>query len=247
MDITIESIKKIITNCVIESYKNNESVFDLIIDSLQELYESPSHNLKELKDKESKQVKGLYFEYLCLLYLKYIFKYSNSTFSNVWLLKDTPQDILEMLSLKKRDYGIDIICEYSLGVNKYYIPVQCKYRKKSKTKSKTIITWKMLSTFYALCLKTGPWQKYIVMTNADYITHMGPKTKNDISICIGSWQKITKEEWLSIGSNDLKEDDNKDDNRDDNKDSKNSDLLKEKDPTPEELRLLRLKFLGISN
>jgi predicted helicase len=55
------------------------------------------------------------------------------------------------LGLKRQDMGIDLICER----NGRYTAVQCKYKKPSGTKSKTIVTWSQLSTFYALVLRTG--------------------------------------------------------------------------------------------
>jgi predicted helicase len=32
-------------------------------------------------------------------------------YENVWRLEDVPESILEKLSLKRRDMGIDIICQ----------------------------------------------------------------------------------------------------------------------------------------
>ena len=90
--------------------------------------------------------------------------------------------------------GIDIICEN----NGIYTAVQCKYKKHSNNR-KHCVTWKELSTFYALCLKTQiSWDKYIVMTNCEYITHMGKKTEKDQSICIGTFRNITKDEWIKM-------------------------------------------------
>ena len=142
--------------------------------------------MTELKKKESKKIKGTYFEKLCQLYLK-------NSFTNVWLLEEVPEDILKKLRLKRKDYGIDIICE----TNGKFSAVQAKYRKIGRA-SKNIITWKMLSTFYGLCLRCGPFEKYIVMTNADYITHMGQKTSKDLSICIGTWKSLPVETWLKM-------------------------------------------------
>lgn len=33
------------------------------------------------------------------------------------------------------------------------------------------------------------------MTNCDYIKHVGKKTEKDLSICIGTFRKITVAEW----------------------------------------------------
>ena len=63
---------------------------------------------------------------------------------------------------------------------------------------KNVVTWKHLSTFYALVLRTGPWAQYIVMTNCDYCRHMGKKTAKDVSICLKTFQNITQEQWVQM-------------------------------------------------
>jgi hypothetical protein len=107
------------------------------------------------------------------------------------LLKEVPDDILMMLNMKRRDMGIDLIVEH----NGDFYAVQCKY-KKAFTFKKNVLSWKQLSTFYALCMRTGPFNKYIIMTNCDYTRHQGDKTEKDLSICLKSFQNITKDEWL---------------------------------------------------
>ena len=79
---------------------------------------------------------------------------------------------------------------------KYYA-IQCKYKKHVSHK-KNVVTWKQLSTFYALVLRTGPWAQYIVMTNCDYCRHMGKKTSKDVSICLKTFQNITQEQWVQM-------------------------------------------------
>ena len=74
--------------------------------------------------------------------------------------------------------------------------VQCKYKK--HTERKNSVSWTALSTFYALCLRTGPWDKYIVMTNCDYTRHEGKKTEKDMSLCLGTFRGIPKEGWLKM-------------------------------------------------
>jgi len=49
-----------------------------------------------------------------------------------------------------------------------------------------------------MCLRTGPWNKYIIMTNCDYTRHQGIKTEKDISICLKTLQNITKDNWLKM-------------------------------------------------
>jgi hypothetical protein len=186
-----QKIKDIISDAVIKSYETKENIFDIVLSKIQEFFDLPAHNISEIKKKESKKIKGDYWEELCKLYL---LKSPKFTYKNVWLLHEVPTEVLKSLGLRKMDYGIDIICE-TLGGK--FVAVQCKYRKIGRS-AKNVITWNMLSTFYALCLKTGPYEKYIVMTNADYITHMGPKTSKDLSICIGTWRNLPVETWIVL-------------------------------------------------
>jgi len=89
--------------------------------------------------------------------------------------------------------GIDLIIDQS-GI---YSAVQCKYKTAVGLK-KMGISWKILSTFYSLCMRSGPWDKYIVMTNCNFVRHVGKKTEKDVSIILSSFQKISKEEWIKI-------------------------------------------------
>ena len=168
--------------------KSPVNLFDDFLLDCEKFYNKPAHSLFEIKRRENKKIKGDMFEEFCVLYLKYIKKYDD-----VWLLQDIPSNILDSLKLKRKDMGIDIIV---LHKGMYYA-VQCKY-KKNKTIRRNILSWKALSTFYAICLKTGPYEKYIVMTTCEYVTHQVAKCDKDVSICIKSFQNITKDEWLSM-------------------------------------------------
>jgi hypothetical protein len=163
------------------------NLFDEFVSECQKWYETPAHSLTEMRMRNNNKIKGDIFEEFCVLYLKYVKGYKN-----VWLLKDVPDEILSKLTMQRRDMGIDIIVE-TTGAT--YIAVQCKYKKHVSTKQ-NILSWKALSTFYALCLRTGPWDKYIVMTNCIYTRHQGKKTKQDVSYCLKTLQNINKEEWL---------------------------------------------------
>jgi hypothetical protein len=160
--------------------------FDDFLVECQKWYSAPAHTFTEMRTRDNKKIRGDVFEEFCVLYLRHV-----SGYTQVWLLKDVPEEILTTLSLKRPDVGIDILCER----NGKYSAVQCKYKKPVGHKSKTMVTWKQLSTFYALVLRTGPWEKYIVMTNCDYVRHMGKKTPKDLSICLARFRKITKEQW----------------------------------------------------
>jgi predicted helicase len=180
-------------------------------------YDAPAHSFVEMRTRDNKKIRGDIFEDFCVVYLQKVRGYTN-----VWRLQDVPDDILEKLSVARRDFGIDIIAEK----DGKYTAIQCKYKK--QTGKTNIVTWKALSTFYALCMRTGPWDKYIVMTNCTYVRHMGKKTPKDLSICLRTLCKITKEQWTqmcNLGSHAIEE----------------TKVTKPK--TPEELRAARLAFL----
>jgi hypothetical protein len=164
--------------------------FDAFINKCQEWYSRPAHTLVELRTRENKKIKGDIFEEFSVLYLLQCKGYDN-----VWRLEDVPDELLLRLSLKRRDMGIDIICQKG----DIFSAVQCKYKK--PTGKKIGLSWKTLSTFYALCMRSGPWDKYIVMTNCNYICHVGKKTEKDISISLHSFQEITQEQWLTMCGN----------------------------------------------
>ena len=211
------------------------NLFDEFILECQKFYEVPAHSLVEMRKRSNKKIRGDIFEEFCVLYLKNIKNYQN-----VWLLKDVPQPILEKLNMKRRDMGIDLIAETD---DYQYIAVQCKYKKHTSFKQ-NILSWKSLSTFYALCLRTGPWTKYIVMTNCIYARHQGEKTSKDVSICLKSLQNITKNEWLKMCNKESYciNNNNTDGNLEDIVKENTKTLEKETIKTKEEIRNLRLQF-----
>ena len=169
--------------------KSPNNLFDEFILECQKWYDAPAHSLSEMRMRDNKKIRGDMFEEFCVLYLKHVKGYKN-----VWLLKDVPDEILAKIHVARRDMGIDIVVETATNT---FIAVQCKYKKHTSIKQ-NILSWKALSTFYALCLRTGPWEKYIVMTNCVYTRHQGKKTKQDVSICLKTLQNITNDEWLAM-------------------------------------------------
>ena len=197
--------------------KGPANCFDAFIQECQTWYEKPAHNFVELRTRENKKIRGDIFEVFCVLYLKEIKGYDEA-----WRLEDVPEEILVELKMKRKDMGIDLIAKKGTA----YSAVQCKYKK--PTGRKTSITWKALSTFYALCMRTGPWEKYIVMTNCHYTRHVGAKTEKDLSICLQSFQGITKEQWISLCGTE-------------------GNVLTGAPLKPEELRAARLKYFSASS
>ena len=117
------------------------NLFDEFLAECRRWYEQPAHTLVEMRKRDNKKVRGDIFEDFCVLYLKHVRGYRQA-----WRLEDVPDPILGALGLNRRDMGIDIVCER----DGRYTAVQCKYKTHTGYKSKTIVTWKQLSTFYAL-------------------------------------------------------------------------------------------------
>lgn len=184
--IAINELQEVLYKIYLRSPQN---LFDEFISECQKWYESPAHTLNEMRNRDNKKIRGDIFEAFCVLYLKYA-----KGFQNVWLLKEVPPEILEKLTMKRQDMGIDIVVEMSDGS---FIAVQSKYKKGSGFR-KNILSWKSLSTFYALCLRTGPWAKYIIITNCLYTRHQGKKTPQDVSYCLKTLQNISKRDWLKM-------------------------------------------------
>lgn len=143
--------------------------------------------MQELKDKYNKKIKGDMFEAFCYLYVKNILKHDE-----IWFYKDFPFELKQKLNLTKNDYGIDLISK----INDEYYAIQCKYKKPSEKIQ--LISWRSLSTFYALTTRSGPWKKHIVMTNVNGCRHIGKKSEKDLSICIKSFQNLNHFDWLTL-------------------------------------------------
>jgi predicted helicase len=161
-----------------------DNMFDEFIKQASSFYEMPAHTLQEMRARQNTKACGDIFEEFCATYLKYVCGYEN-----VWLLADVPEATLTQLSMKRKDMGIDLVVQ---DKGSFYA-VQCKYKK--FTGKPTCISWQALSTFYALCMRTGPWKKYIVMTNCNFVRHQGKKTQADISICLNTFRGITSDQW----------------------------------------------------
>ena len=141
--------------------------------------------------------KGIWWEGFCTRYLE-VQGYE------VWSLANLPTDLRTLLQLRFQDMGIDLVARKDGG----YYAVQCKYRSRQERSRKVItvagkstttgsihglgiprkvvipqnqVSWQELSTFYALCSRTGPWHKQIVMTTANSVRHQGQKTSQDMT------------------------------------------------------------------
>lgn len=203
MDPIIQILKDSVNRSVRNS--SSETPFESFLKVCATYTDEPVHSLAELKEKRTTKAKGDIFENFCVLYLKYILD-----FDQVWLLKDIPVEVREMLSLGSKDYGIDLV----IKKNNKYSAVQCKFktpRNDGKVPGAEFIrynkvNWSEVSTFYALTGRSGPWHKYIVMTTAKSVAKPPGVSRDeenntkDWRICIGTFQKLTTLDFIKMYS-----------------------------------------------
>lgn len=200
-----EDQRKIILQCIREAL-NSTSVFERL-DNLFNVYcNQAAHNIQELKRRTTKS-KGELFEVFCMMYLQ-------SRGYECWMLKDVPVDMLANLGLTSQDVGIDLIARIPQPAKQdkdeqneekqeqkyHYFAVQCKYRSPTKNKlGQTVhrVGWKDISTFLALCTRTGPWIKHIIMTNALTVSWKGKKTAKDYTIARNTFNKQPTTYWCT--------------------------------------------------
>lgn len=230
----------------LQENQQNDSLFDIFVNSILEHHDKPVHSLIEMRQNRKTKTKGDLWEIFCKFYLQKIKKYDN-----VWLLKETPDDILNLLKLRKNDVGIDIIaCK-----NNKYSAVQCKFKKPREGLvpgtwiAYNCVNWKELSTFYALCNSTNDnnWENHIVMTNTKYVRHMGNKTKKDKSICYGTFSKMTSFDFINLTNNGhhiIQETTNENDK---NEESKRKSVKRRERMNLNKMREARLKYFSVTN
>jgi hypothetical protein len=195
-----------VVNYAINRTNFNNEIFDSFIYEIENYHNQPAHNIFQLKQKNTKY-KGILLEFFCKKYFEKIEKVENA-----WLLKDCPSDILQKLSLDRKDYGIDIIIQE----DDKFSAVQCKYKAPKKLKKQLEIkynylnvTWRDLSTFYSLCARSGPiegWHKMIIFTNTKYVNRKGKKNSKDRSICYNSLKNLSIDDFRNLINENGKDD-----------------------------------------
>lgn len=165
-------------------------IFDGCVEAIEIEYGRPVTNLCDLKKREDKKKKGDLWECFCRDWLLASDKYKNVWLFQEWMNYCSEKQISTKGLKTKQDNGIDIIVELNNGK---YGAIQCKYRKDMKK-----VTWNTLSTFIGLCERTGPWEQYIVMTNGKGVTRKVPMSKKDKSICVGTFRRTHREQWLKM-------------------------------------------------
>lgn len=173
---------------IINKVITKDDIFSNFLAEIEALTLSPSHTILELRAQNcNKKQKGDLWEAFCCLYLQHVLEHDN-----VWFIKNLPSNLINKFNLPKTDFGIDLISEKD---GKYYA-IQCKY-KKSKEQIQ-LVSWRSLATFFAIVEKTGPWEKHIVMTNINGCKHIGKKGEKDLSLCIGTFKKMDRFQWIKM-------------------------------------------------
>lgn len=140
-------------------------------------------NLKQVKEY-TKNVGDLWEDFSC----EYLRKIHNM---QVYKLKEVPSDVLKHLKMKRQDVGIDLI---AIEDDKY-IAIQCKYRKTFKA-----LSWRDVATFDALCMRTGPWHKCIIITTSHNIKREGVTLDKDIFWGKKYFSNLSKYDWMTLGN-----------------------------------------------
>jgi hypothetical protein len=246
-----------------------EQIFSRLCQEIKKYHGKSAHSLAELKDRDRQKIeRGNGWELFCQQWL-----ISSGSYYKVWLLKETPDEVLKALHLPKRDVGIDLIIqiqdkpiskitEVGFSETSNYIAVQAKFR------SKDILTWKSLDSFVGLVALTGPWRFGLITTNCEKIGRREVPVQNRFkSACRATFTNTSRARWcqiagLGVGKSinfvpEIKEIDDKKIKEIDDKKIKEIDDKKIKEKpiiheeikyvalTPEQLRQKRLISMGV--
>lgn len=154
-----------------------------VFDDLVAACGKPAHSL-------SSKAKGDAWECFCVYYLRVAMQ--QPQLRDVWLLRDVPDETLQLLALQRQDCGIDIVACDDDG--RYYA-VQCKFRSAGGC-----VAWRELATFYALVGRTGPFHRHVVITNCRYVRRMGRKTEKDLVLGAAALSKLVPAQWMQIAT-----------------------------------------------
>lgn len=181
-----EKLLKTIKYCITQSATKKINIFELLVNQIEIYFDRKVNNMKGIKDKHNKKLKGDVWELFCKLYLQ-----STSKYKRVWLFKEIPSKAKEKIGLSNstQDNGIDIVCKDFSG--KYH-SVQCKYRGHGER-----VCWKNLGTFIGLSERCK-FRKIIVMTNSSGVTRKLVKSKKDVTIAKGTFRAIKLREWKEM-------------------------------------------------
>lgn len=179
----------------------NMTIFDGLTREIEAFSSRGVTDMRQLRLRDDKKMKGKAWECFCK---EWLLSLPSKRYSDVWLLAETPPEVLQLLQLGRVDSGIDLICRVNwrshngntVGFSDQsgYIAVQCKYRGGTRS-----LAWSMFSSFVGLCALTGPWQFGLIMTNAPGLGRKSVQVKNRFqSLCLGTFRKTSREQWLRI-------------------------------------------------
>ena len=169
--------KRITEKAMDKALKSNKH-FETFVETL-----SKENNPRTIPQMKSHTINvGRCWEEFCKEYLVHILNWK------VWSLKDC--HFLEELQMKRRDVGIDLIAK---DQDQNFIAIQCKFRKKFQR-----LSWRDLSTFDALCMRTGPWFKHVVMATSTSIAREGCTLSKDVFYGKRHFETLPRHEWLKM-------------------------------------------------
>lgn len=165
-----------------------EQVFSLLVQDMLAYYNRPVHTLTELKKRDLKQSVGRTWELFCK---DWLLAQRNSKGVPLYVAVHDAVDKKGELGLGKQDIGIDLVAEARIGNKTVYHAIQCKWRKKG------LVTWTQLSTFLALCSRTGPWVCHRVMTNSTGVNWKKMKGDKDRCTARGTFAATDRLTWMA--------------------------------------------------
>jgi hypothetical protein len=148
-----------------------------------------SSSMEALKKSDDSKRKGRIFEIFCRDWLQ-----SSESYDEVLLLSDIPSDLLSQLNMSQQDKGIDMIARKGTR----FTAIQVKYRKPTKSRGTSSVTWKQLSTFISLCQTTGPFDRNIVMTNLPRVSWAGRKPDSFSVIGFLNFRNTERNYWMRM-------------------------------------------------
>src|SRR5437868_8314372 len=161
------------------------NVFDCIMDALHVDFKvKPCTNVAEFKRRSTTAV-GKNFEQFGALVLPKLYP-----LQQIWLWADVPESIRLKMGWTSADVGADAVIQeldgtLSLVQFKYrtrraafHLETRCflgpqKQAPAPKRRNPNALTWKQLSTFYALAARSPGVKKLIVFTNCDFVRRKG--------------------------------------------------------------------------
>lgn len=157
-----------------------ENVFEHFV------YDVAHETAKSISGIDNKRKKiGDAWEDFCCDYLNKILSW------NVQKLKDCTDELLSLQHMKRNDVGIDLLGTTNEGLS---VAIQCKFRSGYQK-----LSWRDVSTFDALCERTGPWKKRLVMTTSWSIRREGSRLDSDIFFGKHYFAKQPKSVWFRLG------------------------------------------------